>query len=121
MKIIFDKTGISENMPNILENKLYIGNSAGAMILGHRPSDKVQEEIYGPEEPFGNKNYLDILNFSVLPHYSEQYKNAAVMESESVNYLVYAISDKAATVVNDNDVSIIGNDYLKLLQGKEIK
>lgn len=118
LKIVFDKIGISKELPKILENKLYIGNSAGSMIIAHRPSNKIQEQIYGENNNYGNKTYLDLLDFSILPHCFSNDKDKEIdwikEESESVNYPIYAISDNAAVVVSDNKISFIGSDYIKI-------
>ena len=121
LKIVFDKTGFSDMRPEILKNKLYVGSSAGSMILGHRSSNKVQEQMYGTAEYFGVEKYLDWLDLSVLPHFEitggDRSKKWATCESKSVNYPVYALSDRAAVVVDDDKISVIGDDYLKLVGG----
>jgi dipeptidase E len=123
---VFEKTGFAEMLPEILKTKLYIGSSAGSMILGHMPSYKNQDEGYGPADHFGVSRYLDLLDFSILPHLHAEYLNNrgndwAIEESKSQDYPVYAISDKAAIVVDCEKTSVVGNDYMKLLNGKEIK
>lgn len=121
LRIVFDKTGFSKILPEILKNKLYVGSSAGAMILGHQPSYETQVKMYGEYYDFGVKNYLDLLDFSILPHLNDRginNENLAIAESENVDYPVYAISDNAAVVVDDKEVFVIGNGYLKLLRGK---
>ncbi|MCL2338352.1 MAG: peptidase E, partial [Proteobacteria bacterium] len=47
LKSVFDKTGFSKMFPEILKDKLYVGNSAGSMILGHQPSYRIQMQMYG--------------------------------------------------------------------------
>lgn len=126
LKIVFDKTGFSEMLPDILKNKLYVGSSAGSMILGHMPSYKNLKKAYGEEELFGVERYLDLLDFSILPHLRAVYlkdhsDDWAVDESKTANYPVYTLSDKAAVVVDGNEVSIIGEDYLELRNGEIVR
>ncbi len=123
LKIVFDKTGFSDILQEILKDKLYVGSSAGSMIIGHRPSDESQDKSYGEHENFGVKSYLDIMNFSILPHFHACYLKSdgddwAIEESISVDYPIYAISDNAAVVVDDNDIYFIGSDYMKIVKGK---
>lgn len=122
LKIIFDKTGVSEALPKILENKLYVGSSAGSMILGHRPSDKIQDQAYGEHEAFSVGDYLDLLDFLILPHWfkdsKDRTKNLAMQKSKLVDYPVYAISDNAAVVVDGEKIYCIGFNYMKLVKGK---
>jgi dipeptidase E len=124
LKQVFDKTGFSEMLPEILDEKLYIGSSAGSMILGHLPSYKNQDRGYGAASHFGVRKYLDLVDFSILPHFHAEYLNNrgddwAIEESKSVDYPVYAISDTAAVVVDGAEVSVIGEDWKKLVHGKE--
>ncbi|MDR1072041.1 MAG: peptidase E [Rickettsiales bacterium] len=125
LKQVFDKTGFSEMLPKILDEKLYIGSSAGSMVLGHLPSYKNQDRAYGPAPHFGVAKYLDLVDFSILPHFHASYLNDtgddwAIEESKSVDYPVYAISDTAAVVVDGAEVSVIGEDWKKLAGGREV-
>ena len=125
LKTVFDKTGFSKLLPKLLKDKVYIGSSAGSMILGRQPSYKTQDKIYGKVDYFGVHEYLNILKFSILPHlhskyFSERADIWAIKESENVDYPVYAISDHAAVIVDGNQEYVVGHDYIKLLSGKEI-
>ena len=126
LKSVFDKTGFSKILPDILKDKLYVGSSAGSMILGHRPSYKIQAAAYGESECFGVESYLDLVDFSILPHFHAEYLNNrgsdwALAESKSVGYPVYAISDKAAVVVDGEKNYLMGNDYMKLVAGEAVE
>ena len=123
LKKVFDKSGFTKILPEILKNKLYVGSSAGSMILGHRPSYKNQKKAYGEFECFGVESYLDLMDFSVLPHFHAEYLDNrgddwAIEESKSVSYPIYAISDKAAVVVDGERVSLVGSDCKKLVKGE---
>lgn len=125
LKTVFDKTGFSKLLPKLLKDKVYVGSSAGSMILGKQPSYKTQDKIYGEVDYFGVHEYLGLLNFSILPHlhskyFSERADEWAVKESESVDYPVYAISDNAAVIIDGDKEYVVGRDYIKLLNGKEL-
>jgi dipeptidase E len=120
---VFEKTGFAEILPEILKTKLYVGSSAGSMVLGHLPSYKNQDSGYGKADHFGVAKYLDLLDFSILPHLHAEYMNNrgddwAIAESNAVSYPVYALSDHAAVVVDGDKIEVIGEDYLKLQNGK---
>jgi dipeptidase E len=122
---VFDKTGFGAMLPQLLRNKLYVGSSAGSMILGHLPSYKNQDEGYGQADHFGVEKYLDLLDFSILPHFHAPYMNNqgddwVIAESRAVSYPIYAISDQAAVVVNGDGISVIGGDYTRLLRGENL-
>ena len=125
LKTVFDKTGFSKLLPKLLEKKVYVGSSAGSMILGRQPSYKTQDEIYGEVDYFGVHEYLNLLNFSILPHlhseyFSERADEWAIRESENVDYPVYAISDNAAVVIDGDEEYVVGHDYIRLINGKNI-
>ena len=123
LQFVFDKTGFSEILPEILKTKLYHGSSAGSMVMGHRPSDKIQEALYGKQSAFGVTKYLDLIDLSILPHFNSEDMpeiNVALarQESEEVDYPVYALSDAAAIVIDGDDISVIGGEYVKFVGGK---
>ncbi|MCL1902463.1 MAG: Type 1 glutamine amidotransferase-like domain-containing protein [Alphaproteobacteria bacterium] len=118
-KVVFDKSGFSKIVPEILRDKLYVGSSAGSMILGRRPSNETLEKLYRRPIPnLGVTSYLDIFDFSILPHLDDDElgaeRNQAIAESRMVDYPVYALSDHAAIVVDNDNISVIGDGYIKL-------
>ncbi|MDR2770050.1 MAG: peptidase E [Rickettsiales bacterium] len=123
LKIVFDESGFSAVLPEMLDTTLYVGSSAGSMILGHLSSYENQDEGYGPAPHFGVDRYLDLADFAILPHFHAEYINNrgddwVIAESKSSDYPVYAISDHAAVVIDGENVSVIGKDYIKLSGGK---
>jgi dipeptidase E len=46
---VFNKTGFSQLLPKLLETKVYVGSSAGSMVIGRRVSTEAYANIY--EEP----------------------------------------------------------------------
>lgn len=124
LKIVFDKTGVSGLIPEILKDKLYIGSSAGSMIIGRQPSYKNQGKGYGATDFFGVESYLNLVDFAMLPHFDSKTKdcprglNWAIDESKSIDCPVYALSDSAAVVINGSEIYQIGEDYLKLINGE---
>jgi len=123
---VFEKTSFTEILLEVLKTKLYVGSSAGSMILGHLPSYKNQDSGYGKADHFDVTKYLDLLDFSILPHFHAEYMNNrgddwAIAESKAVDYPVYALSDHAAIMIDGDKVEIIGKDYMKLVNGEQIK
>jgi len=115
LKNVFEKTGFSKLLPKLLETKVYIGSSAGSMIVGHLPSYKNQDKYYGQLEHYNVKSYLDLLDLSILPHFRASYLNNrddkwAIEESKNVGYTVYALSDDSALIINENDRYVIGEN-----------
>lgn len=125
LKTVFDKTGFSKLLPRLLEKKVYVGSSAGSMILGRQTSYEIQDEIYGEVDYFGVREYLNLLDFSILPHLHSKYffklsDEYVISESKKINGVVYALSDNAAVIVDGDKEYVVGHDYMKLLNGKKV-
>lgn len=54
---VFAETGFSKILPKLLEEKVWVGSSAGSCVLGHKESEEMQAEVY-QEEPT-TKKYLE--------------------------------------------------------------
>ena len=121
---VFEKTGFSKTLPKLLKEKVYVGSSAGSCVLGHRPGYKTFAEIY--EEDQYTDKYLDMVDFTVLPHLHSVHFNTrdndwVIEDSEKEDNLVYAISDDAAVIVDGEKTYVAGKDYLIAEKGKLIK
>lgn len=123
LKIVFDKSGFSTLLPKLLDNKVYVGSSADSMILGHCPTRDTLLKTSGEDDDFSVTNYLNLLNFSIIPHIHGRFTlpNAdkqVTIESGKQQYSVYGISDTAAIIVDDNETYVVGKDYLIAEHGK---
>jgi len=125
---IFQETGFDKVLPKLLETKVYVGSSAGSMVVGQRPGNSAS--LYRETE-YVNE-LLGICDFSILPHLhspffdkkdlpgSSDRDDWVIEESREVDYPVYAVSDKAAVVVGGGEVYMIGSDYLVAKNGEII-
>lgn len=125
LKNLFEETGFSKLLPELLKAKVYIGSSAGSMIVGHLPSYKTQDKYYGQLEHYNVKNYFELLDLSILPHFRAPYLSDrddkwAIEESKNVSYPVYALSDDSVLIINGNERYVIGENYLILKNGEKI-
>lgn len=123
LKTVFDKSGFSTLLPKLLDDKVYVGSSAGAMVLGHCPTKETLLQTSGEEDDFSVTNYLNIVNFSIIPHIHGRFTlpNAdkqVSIESEKQQYAVYGISDAAAIIVDNDKTYIVGKDYLVAEKGR---
>lgn len=123
LKVVFDKTGFSKLLPDLLKSKVWIGSSAGSMILGKMPTVETQDYIYNVGNYFGVNDYLGIVEFSILPHIFGELATKGsfekcIEESKKQQYPVYVLSDKSAVVVRDNKTYLVGEQCYKLKAGK---
>ena len=123
LKKVFDKTVFSKLLPELLKTKVWVGSSAGSMILGKMPTTATQDYLYNVIDYYGVKKYLEFVNFSILPHLFGDFvpKNSfskCVEESKKQKYPVYVLSDKSAVIVNNTKTYLVGKKCYKLVSGK---
>jgi dipeptidase E len=113
---VFEKTGFAKLLPELLKTKVYVGSSAGSMVLGRRLSDYAYLKMYKETNPYGIKKYLELVDFSIMPHIdSPHFPNrkesltAAIADHAGV---VYGLRDDSAVVVNGDRVYTIGSNPL---------
>lgn len=122
---VFHQSGFDKILPSILQEKIWVGSSAGSCVLCHQNSAKIDQEIY-QDEPTTNE-YLNIVPIIFLPHYHSDWFNqldqdAVITESNRKKLPIYALSDQAALIMQgeseDLNFRLIGKDYLVAQNGK---
>jgi len=115
---VFNKSGFSKILPDLLKTKVYVGSSAGGMILGKRLSPKAYEKIYGQPGQYGITNFLELVNITLMPHLNSPYfpnRTEKLLEAaKNHDGIIYGLKDDSAVVVEDNKISTIGSDPLIL-------
>jgi dipeptidase E len=110
------KCGLDKYLAELLDQgKIYMGISAGSMILG--PSIEVSYWGYEPDKnvvKLKDLTGLNLVPFSISPHYTKKDLPSLKKESKKVSYPIIAINDTQA-------VQGIGNEYKIVGKGKEIK
>ncbi len=119
---VFQKTGFDKVLPEILQRKVYVGVSAGAMVVGHRISTNVYSGIFGEGSDFGINKYLDLAGLAVEPHMYSPYfpdrtQKTLLDATSGHGGLVYGLRDGAAIVVEDKGHYPIGGDFIKIRDG----
>jgi len=116
---VFDKTGFSKLLPKLLETKIYVGSSAGSMVLGKRVSGDAYQKIYGERDNFGVTQYLGLVNLAIKPHLdSNNFPNnrAHILEEVAgdTDFPVYGLRDDSALVINGDKQEFIGSEPYKV-------
>lgn len=111
---VFIETGFDQILPQILEEKVWVGSSAGSCILCHKESDEIQATIY--KEKREADRFMDIVPIILLPHLHGWFKfdrQEIVRASELTDLPVYALSDNSALKIIDREAPVVlGEDYL---------
>ncbi len=115
---VFNKSGFSKLLPELLKSKVYVGSSAGSMILGKRLSTEAYERIYHEQSIYGISNYLEIVNITIMPHLDSPHflnrKEILLDAAKKHSGIIYGLLDDSAVVVEGNKISTIGSEPLAL-------
>lgn len=116
----FTKTGFDKILPKILEEKVWVGSSAGSCVLCHKEADEVQDAIY--KEKREADRFMEYVPIIFLPHLHGFFKfdkPEVKRASELTDLPVYALSDNAALKVVDGLAPVVlGSDYIIAEKGK---
>ncbi len=129
-----EKSGLAEALPRLLKDKVYVGSSAGSMILGKSivtASQSIkqlasQEEFslegLGPKGQSSPRS-LELVNFAIRPHYtspSYPYVTDEVLQKVAniAGQQIYAIDNDSAIKVVDGSVEVISEGKWKVFTPK---
>ena len=114
---LYNKTGFASLLKDTLLNeKVYVGSSAGSMVLGRRGSTNEYQNYYGEDRTFGTTDYLGAVDFVIKPHFEapdlpKNHKDILLKASIEEQQLIYAVRDDQAITVNDETVSFVGDVF----------
>lgn len=111
---IFAKVGMKDILQSSLNDKIYMGISAGSMVVGEFMPNELYPKIF-PEEDFGptTKEALGIFSFCFIPHLNSNFfthiRKETLEEVKNVfTGTVYSTDDETALVIDENKLEIIG-------------
>ncbi|MDP3973945.1 MAG: Type 1 glutamine amidotransferase-like domain-containing protein [Candidatus Daviesbacteria bacterium] len=123
------KSGLSDLLPELLKTRIYVGISAGSMIVTnnlrvssqalekfHQLSDEEYEEL-GPKGKSLSKT-AKLVDFVIRPHlnspqFSKIRLNFLSKIAKNLSETMYAIDDQSAVLVNDKKIEIISEGKWK--------
>ncbi len=122
---VFNKTGFTEMLPELLKEKVYMGSSAGSMVMCKRVSTSAYLQIYGEGDDYGITKYMEFVDFAIKPHLNStelpnRTKEAYVKASEGYQGIIYGLRDDQAIVVEDDSIKFIGGNPLTISNGKVV-
>lgn len=115
-----EESGLKELLPELLKTRVWVGISAGSVVMSPTLKLSDQERSLWYKEKFGYeaKNGLGFVDFYIRPHLNSK-KHLKVGEEpleevvKKVPQIVYALDDQMAVKVIDGKVEVIGEgEYL---------
>lgn len=122
---VYETTGFAALLPTLLETKVYIGSSAGSMVVCNRISSQAYLDIYGEGDDYGVETYMGLVDTAIKPHLNSPYfpnnrEESLVHISQTYPCDMYALSDTSALVVDGANQQLVGYDWLHIQHGKVI-
>ncbi|OGH19329.1 MAG: hypothetical protein A2868_00760 [Candidatus Levybacteria bacterium RIFCSPHIGHO2_01_FULL_40_15b] len=118
---VFNKSGLSKILPELLKTKVYVGSSAGSMVLGKRLSEEAYIKIYNERNTYGVDKYSELVDIAIMPHLDSpnfpNRKETLIDAVEQHSGVVYGLRDDSAIVVDENNIVTIGSEPI-ILNGK---
>ncbi len=114
------ESGVANALPELLKTKVYMGISAGSMVVGNLLSEKLIRTIL-PEEIFeGSDQGFALVDCTILPHYNSDYfahLREGLLRSLASEFptTVYALDDASALKIIDGQIDVVSEgEFLKL-------
>lgn len=107
----FNKSGLTEILPELIKTRVYAGISAGSCIAGPTIFNSVQI-LFDEKYDLKIKKGLGLVNLQIIPHLNSEYfpkVNEENLEKASKDLIesVYALDDDSAVVVNENKIEVV--------------
>lgn len=106
------KSGLADVLPELLKTRVYVGISAGSMVVAPKLKEKEMQRLY--EEPIVDDDTnegLGFVDFLVVPHMNSPYfpRAAELIDevAQDIEIPLYAIDDQTAVKVVDDKVEVV--------------
>lgn len=124
------ESGLAKKLPELLKNCVYVGVSAGSMVVTHslhvnreelKKTGIYTDDEYAETAPLnaGSEKTLKLVDFVIRPHLNSEDFPAATLErfeksATRIEVPMYVIDDKTAIKVVDGHVQVISEGEWKL-------
>lgn len=119
---VFNKTGFAKLLPELLKTKVYVGSSAGSMVLCNRVSTEAYAEIYGEDNDYGINSYLGLVDFAIKPHldnplFPKNNPNKLLEVTKNYNGQIYGLRDDSAIIIDGDKQYVTGSEPIVIQNG----
>jgi dipeptidase E len=109
---VLKETGLDEELRQLLEDRVYMGISAGSMVTGKFMSLEINKIVYPDEVMDGElPNTLQYVDFTYIPHLNSGHfpeVRKEVLETLDVEGRLWSTDDHTALKIIDGNLTIIG-------------
>lgn len=111
-------SGLAEALPELLKTRVYVGISAGSMVVAPNLRENEMQRLY--EEPIvdgATNDGLGFVDFLVVPHMnSSHFPRASELIEElgaKIQTPLYALDDQSAVKVSDKEIEVVSEGKWK--------
>ncbi len=111
------QSGLKEELPSLLQTRIYAGISAGSCVAGPTIYNSVQN-LFGEKYDLKIKEGLGLVNFQFIPHLNSPFFDKIRIEylEEAAKQLtepVYALDDNSALKITDDNIELVSEGVWK--------
>lgn len=115
----FHKSGLSRHLPALLNKLVYVGLSAGSMIM-----TKYGTSFGNHTLPLTTNNALGFVDIAIHPHLNHEWFPDNILANiqkiaRNINYPSYAIDDHTAIKIIDNKIEVVSEGEWQLINSEQ--
>ncbi len=121
---LFRQTGLDKLLTEYAQDKVILGTSAGANVLGsHIPSAAYWEDQYGDAATYLAEPSLGLVDFNILPHYGREdhpHRTDAILTPllKDNPFPLFGVADTQAVIYNNGAITFVGGEPVKFGEEK---
>lgn len=109
-----NQSGLTQELPELLKSRIYVGLSAGSMIVSKWWSGLLDKEYYDEPDTEGRYSCLGYVNFHIMPHAGLEMFPKVNLENmkklgTEIKETMYLLDDNSAVKVNDEMVEVVSH------------
>jgi len=129
-----EKSGLAEVLPELLDSKVYVGTSAGSIVMTNSTiggsqalgqlakGSPLNVDVLGPEGQRSSKT-LGLVDIAFRPHYQTKDRpfitDELLQEAANVsNHTLYALDDGSALKVIDDSIEVVSEGQWRVFEPK---
>jgi dipeptidase E len=116
---VMQESGLRDELPNLLESRVYMGISAGSMIAGQFLAPDLLKVVYS-EDSFEGELHpaLGLVDCNFIPHLNSPWfpqSRKEVLQSLKSKNPLYALDDQSALKIFDENIEVISEgEFFKI-------
>jgi dipeptidase E len=113
---LFRETGFDTLLTKLAHQKVIMGTSAGANVLGRQITDAAYwQDQYGASQEYLAQPWLGLVDFNILPHFEREdhlkrTRQILTPLLQDNPFPLYGLTDKQAAIYDDGDVRFVGGE-----------